>query len=149
MLRARAVVGTSFLMPCIAWDILVSCSEMKWSRCGNWYAVVQGHPWGTCKGSCPGPQTKHHIRLATSTDCPKGGCPWPGWSAVSMERLAGELCTTFATMDCECGAASLSKAVQSSTLKAAFGIRLINHFMMDFPICIKQGVIFILFNWCL
>lgn len=35
--------------------------------------------------------------------------------------------------------------VQDGTLKAALGMRDINHFMMDFPICIKQGVIFILF----
>lgn len=34
---------------------------------------------------------------------------------------------------------------QSSMLKAAFAIGLISHFVIDVLICIKQGVIFILF----
>ena len=88
-LRDRAFIGTSFPMPWMAGSIPISFPEMKYSRFGEWYDAAQGHPWGTCEGSWPGPWPKHCSKLAVSSGRPSSGCPSPGRSAAGTERLSG------------------------------------------------------------
>lgn len=139
----RAVIGISLLMQWIVWNIPASFSEMKQCRCGKRYSVPLycRITHGAHARTPAQPWPKHDSIFSTSADHPRSACSYPQhWEAGGKRPIS----FTAVTMDMA-QHLFVGQHWAGPWGLSAFWKRLINHLMMDIPICIKQGEIFILF----
>lgn len=139
--------GSYWHIPSDAMDSLEHSCFLLWNETMKVWeevqctSVLQDHPWGSCKGSCPAPgqsMTADFPPLQTIQEVPA--------PIHVTERLGGSVPSALQqwTMDMA-QHLFVGQHWAGPWGLSAFWTRLIRHLMLDSPICIKQGEIFILF----